>query len=126
MPTTMVSQGSQEPVTEAVNPLDAIPQVLNSAAGTIQAKGLWRGANAGISVVAAISQSARSICPARYARHVARAAEIALMQHLGIDPDEMSLRAIAAWEDKTTQPEVVAALRAGATGRVSKLLGGAA
>lgn len=102
------------------NPLDAIPQVLTSAAEAIQTQGLWRGRNTGISVVAAISQSARSICSPRYARPVERAAEIALMQHLGIDPDEMSLPAIAAWEDKASQDAVVAALRA-ATGRASKL-----
>jgi hypothetical protein len=112
-----------EPI--AIAGVDLIAPVLNSAAGTIQAVGLWRGHNAGVSVVAAISQSARSICPARYARSVERAAEIALMQHLGIDPDEMSLRAIAAWEDRSSLATVVAALR-DATGQMSKLFGATA
>jgi hypothetical protein len=129
MPTTMVPQttGQTPPDTgvwdkgAVAHPLAAIPQVLTSAAGTIQALGLWRGRNAGISVVAALSQSARSIAP-RNAGPAERAAEIALMQYLGIAPDEMSLRAIADWEDRSTQSAVVDALRVAAA-QMSKLFG---
>lgn len=114
------SRAATTPTPSQTDGLDAIPKVLISAAGTIQAQGLWRGHNTGVSVVAAISQSARSICASRNAGPVERAAEIALMQHLGIDPDEMSLRAIAAWEDSTTKATVVAALQSAAE-QMSKL-----
>lgn len=120
MPNVIISH--QPDTSQSTDPVVA---VLGSAAGTIKARGPWGTSNAGVSVVAAITESARSLYPTG-AAEIARAAEIALMQYLGIADDEMGLRAIAVWRTRSTPVTVVDALNAAAEMAASKLFGCAA
>lgn len=90
------------------SPQTVAATVLRSAAGTIAARGHWRGDNTGVCVAAAVDESARHLYPTRSVRARIEAL-IALRNNPQIGHRH---NAIAEWEDRASAKEVVALMRA--------------